>query len=113
MTCDICEQCQYQEHRVTLRRCARCLVLGCCHRRKDSKCRPQTEECQYYEVQKVKRAWMEELRADGYCVTPTGRIDGHGKYVQRIEGEICCSFCRRSRPLTQPRAGERRACERQ
>jgi hypothetical protein len=27
------------------------------------------------------------------CVTPNGRVDGHGKYVRGIDGVITCMFC--------------------
>ena len=28
------------------------------------------------------------------CVTPTGRTDGHGKFVEGINGVLCCMFCK-------------------
>lgn len=27
------------------------------------------------------------------CVTPTGRLDAHGTYIERRDGKSVCSFC--------------------
>ncbi len=28
------------------------------------------------------------------CVTPNGRVDGHGTYACVVDGTMCCSFCK-------------------
>lgn len=32
---------------------------------------------------------------DAPCVTPNGRIDGHGAYVRFVGGKTICDFCKK------------------
>ena len=57
-------------------------------------CLVRLDDCAAHERDRVLRAWAAELIKDGYCVTPSLQIDGHGKYVKRNgNNEFVCSFC--------------------
>lgn len=100
---DICDKCLVSEPNITMRRCKRCRVLGCGHKRRAWKCQPRDEQCQEREKEYVISAWVDQLIADGYCVTPSRSLDGHGKYAWRNNaGEWVCSFCRKPMVATPP-----------
>ncbi len=89
---DSCDECSSDRISTMFSRCRKCKILGCMHLRVNHECVPRTETCRQIEEALIKRAWVAELIAEGFCATPTGLIDCHGKRAKMIDGKLTCAF---------------------